>query len=47
MAEYIDRNLIEWYGCDFEYRIEPTNTTIVEDRVIAHYEMNVHKLAKG
>lgn len=35
------------YGQKKRYRIEPTNTLIVEDGVIAHYEMNVHKLTKG
>lgn len=35
------------YGQENHYRIEPANTTITENTVINHYEMNVQKLIKG
>ena len=34
------------YGQENRYRIEPTDTTITEDVVTDHYEMNIQRFVK-
>ena len=39
MAEYIDRNLIEWYGCNFE----DTSCKNRECSVVVMQSVHIHK----